>query len=254
MAETVSLKTSLIDVDDSILVVIDVQERFLQKLPPDEREPLLGRIGWVIDVALRLDVPLVVTAEDIPRLGSVAPGIRERLPSGTRVFDKVVFGLAGAREIVAALQATGRGTAILVGLETDVCVAHSALGLLQLGYQVAVVADATGSPGAAQRLGLERMRRAGVLVSSVKGLYYEWVLSGRCRPLMRSRFGRPRCQTSDLRRGTGGTTFDRGHTVGLSNTRRFERARQLCPRSPFFRSVGSPEGHATCGTGAPSAE
>ena len=59
---------------------------------------------------------------------------------------------------------SGRKTAVLVGLETDVCVAHSALGLLGHGYQVAVVADATGSPGTAHGFGLERAaggRRAG---------------------------------------------------------------------------------------------
>ena len=37
------------------------------------------------------------------------------------------------------------------------------------------MADATSSPGSGHDVGLERMRRAGVLVSSVKSLYYEWV-------------------------------------------------------------------------------
>ena len=70
---------------------------------------------------------------------------------------------------------TGRTTAILVGFETDVCVAQSAIGLLGQGYRVVVVADATGSPGTGHGFGLERMRGAGVLLSSVKGVYYEWV-------------------------------------------------------------------------------
>jgi nicotinamidase-related amidase len=30
---------------------------------------------------------------------------------------------------------------VLVGMETDVCVAHSAIGLMGLGFQVAVVDD-----------------------------------------------------------------------------------------------------------------
>jgi nicotinamidase-related amidase len=64
---------------------------------------------------------------------------------------------------------------VLVGLETDVCVAHSALGLLDRGYRVAVVRDATASPGEAHEAGIDRMRSAGAIVVTTKSLYYEWL-------------------------------------------------------------------------------
>jgi len=37
------------------------------------------------------------------------------------------------------------------------------------------VVDATNSPGCAHQHGLQRMQSAGVLLSDVKSLYYEWV-------------------------------------------------------------------------------
>lgn len=175
MRENMSLVNSLIDVDDSILIVIDVQEYFLAKLPAEKRELIVNRIGWLTSVAIKLNVPLVLTAENISELGGVAPSIVEKLAPDTPIFNKMVFGLAEDHEIISAVKATGRRTAILVGLETDVCIAHSAIGLIQCGYQVVVAADATASPGAVHAIGLERMRRAGVLVSSVKSLYYEWI-------------------------------------------------------------------------------
>lgn len=177
MQHKISLPDSLIDVDDSVLIVIDVQERFLARLPAEQQDLLVNRIAWLIRVAARLNVPVVVTAEDIPRLGGVVPAIAEALPPESFVLNKMVFGLAEDGAIMAAVQDTGRGTAVLVGLETDVCVAHSALGLLRAGFEVVVLADASGSPGSGCELGLERMRRAGVLVSSVKSLYYEWLRS-----------------------------------------------------------------------------
>jgi nicotinamidase-related amidase len=170
-----SLSSSLIEVDDSILIVVDVQQEFLAKLPDEESAGLVTRIGWLVGVATRLGVPLVVTAEDIPQLGSVVGSIARRLPPGTPIYDKRTFGLAADLEIRAAVQRSGRGTAILVGLETDVCITHSAIGLLELGYQVAVVADGTASPGTGHTFGLDRMRGAGVAITSVKGLYYEWL-------------------------------------------------------------------------------
>ena len=175
MQPRVTQHESLIDVDDSILIVIDVQDSFLERLPVDVRELLVNRIGWLVSVATRLGVSLVVTAEDIPKHGGVASPIATRLPHETSVLNKMVFGLAEDCQIINAVKRTGRRTAVLVGLETDVCVAQSAIGLLQLGYRVVVVADATGSPGTGHDMGLERVRRAGVLVSSVKSLYYEWI-------------------------------------------------------------------------------
>ncbi len=175
MQEPISLKNRLIDVDDSILTVIDVQDSFLIKYSEDERNILKSRIGWIVDVAVRLGVPVVAMAEDIPVMGSVSPYILQKFPAGTPIFNKMTFGLAADEKIMAAINSTGRKTAILAGLETDVCVAHSALGLLEAGYQVAAVADATGAPGKAHEYGLDRMRQAGVVISNVKSLFYEWI-------------------------------------------------------------------------------
>ena len=83
-------------------------------------------------------------------------------------------GLADQLDILDAVVATGRRTAVLVGLEADVCVAQSAIGLLGRGYRVAVVADATASPAGGTATGLDRIRSAGGLVTATKGLFYEW--------------------------------------------------------------------------------
>ncbi len=169
------IQRSLINVDDSVLIVIDVQPPFLDKLPREDSQLLRNRICWLIGVASWLRVPLIVTAEDIAREGGVDPQVVRSLPAGVQAHNKMVFNLAADPTILAAVAQTGRKTAVLVGLETDVCVAHSALGLLKHGYQVAVVADATGSPGTAHGFGLERAAGAGALVTSVKSLFYEWM-------------------------------------------------------------------------------
>lgn len=165
----------LINHHDSILIVIDAQPAFLDKLTEGERRPLVSRICWLIGVAAWLGVPHVVTAEDTLHLGGPAPEIARMLPPETPVHDKMVFGLAGDPAILAAVEQTSHHTAVLVGLETDVCVAQSALGLLERGYRVVAVADATGSPGTAHAAGLARMRDAGVTVLDTKSLHYEWL-------------------------------------------------------------------------------
>ncbi len=166
---------SLIAAEASILIVIDVQPAFLRKLAPAEADPLRQRIGWLIEVAMWLAIPLIITAEDIPHEGSIDTQIVRCLPPTTPVYNKMSFDLTAEPAILAAVKSTQRNTAILVGLETDVCVAQSALGLLANDYQIAVVADATGAPGTAHSFGLERVRQAGGTIIGVKGLFYEWL-------------------------------------------------------------------------------
>src|SRR6185503_16491681 len=144
--------SSLLDVNDSMLIVIDVQPSFVKKESENEDNPLLQRMCWVIKVANWLGVPLIVTAEDIPRMGSVTKEVAEILPPGTKIYNKMTFGLVDQPEILEAVRQTQRKTAVIIGYETDVCVTHSALGLIDRGYRVVVVADATGSPGSAHQI------------------------------------------------------------------------------------------------------
>ena len=167
--------SSLIDINDSLLIVIDIQPSFVKKENKSENNPLLQRMCWVIQVANWLGVPLIVTAEDIPRTGYISDEVAEILPSDTKIYNKMTFGLAAQPDILEAVRQTQHKTAVIIGYETDVCVAHSALGLMDLGYRAVVVADATGSPGGAHQIGLERIRHAGGIILSAKSLYYEWV-------------------------------------------------------------------------------
>jgi nicotinamidase-related amidase len=165
----------LLEVKDSMLIVIDIQPSFVKKENLAENNPLLQRMCWVIKVANWLKVPLIVTAEDIPHSGSISDEVAQLLPPNTKIYNKMAFGLAAQSDILEAVQQTQRKTAILIGYETDVCIAHSALGLIDLGYKVVVVADATGSPGTNHQVGLDRIREAGGIIVSAKSLYYKWI-------------------------------------------------------------------------------
>ena len=170
-----NVKNSLISVGDCVLIIIDIQDHFLARLPPERSELLINRVGWLMEIAKILHVPMVVTTEEPDSYEGFLPSLAEKLPPGTPIFNKTVFGLAGQPDILKAVQQTKRNTAVLVGMETDVCVSHSAIGLMQNGFQVVTISDATDSPGGSHEIGLERMKEAGVLVTSLKGLYYEWI-------------------------------------------------------------------------------
>jgi nicotinamidase-related amidase len=162
---------ALLDRDDSVLVVVDAQPGFLAA----EAASAVERMAWLVAVAGRLGIPIVATEEEPERNGSTDPRVAARLPTGTPVLRKPTFGLTGTPEILTAVRATGRRTAIVVGCETDVCVAQSAIGLREEGFACVVVEDATFSPGEMHERGLARVMSGGVARNHTKGVTYEWL-------------------------------------------------------------------------------
>ena len=165
----------LLDRGRCCLAVIDVQDFFLAKLPEDQRAPLVARIAWLMRVALALEIPILATGEDMSRIGRVVPDIESLLPAGAAAHDKMVFDLMGQADIRAAVAATGRDQFVLAGLESDVCVTHSAFGLMAAGHEVAVALDACASRPPHHEIGIERLRAAGVAITTVKAVYYDWL-------------------------------------------------------------------------------
>ncbi|MGH6961581.1 MAG: isochorismatase family protein, partial [Dongiaceae bacterium] len=135
----------LVERERSCLIVVDVQQYFLDKLPLHERGALVQRMAWLMRVARALEIPIIATAEDIERNGPLVPELAGLLPPETTAFNKMIFGLMSQADIRAAVDATRRDCFVLVGLETDVCVAHSALGLAAAGHRAVVIDDACGS-------------------------------------------------------------------------------------------------------------
>lgn len=177
MGEGRSRGRGLIERDDSILVVVDFQDGFLRKLDEDRAERLVDRGRFVLEVAVGLGVPTFVTVEAPGSNGATTAALRARLGPDPMEHDKRVFGLCGQPDLAEAIAAQPRRTAVIIGLETDVCVLHSAASLLERGFRPVIVSDATGAPGEEHLLGLARAQALGVELVHAKGLYYEWVRS-----------------------------------------------------------------------------
>lgn len=168
-----------LDVTDSALVIIDAQPGFYGPSRYDVDRghfaSALARAAWVAGVAAALDVPTVLTEEDAATNGPTSDAIRAAVPPDAPVLVKTVFGADANPPIDDAVRSHGRGAVVIVGLETDVCVAHSAIGWLAAGLRPVVIHDAVYSAGEGHANGLARLRQEGVELMSAKELYYEWL-------------------------------------------------------------------------------
>lgn len=162
------------DVSDAVLVVIDVQERLVATM--DQREQVIATTSRLVRVAEALGVPVVYTEQYPDGLGPTVAALSGVLASAIGPIVKSSFDACAEPGFVEALQATGRRQVALTGMEAHICVAQTALHLLEDGYRVHVVADAVCS--ADERDGviaLQRLRSAGAEVTTSESVIYEAV-------------------------------------------------------------------------------
>jgi len=159
------------------LLVIDIQEKLLP--PIWEKERLVRNAQLLIRLAGILKIPAMVSTQYTKGLGATVPEIAALLPD-TPSVDKLMFSCFGSDAFCSLLKRLPgrRTTAILCGMETHICVMQTALGALREGYLVHVASDAVSSRTELNwRIGLERMRAAGAILSSTEMVIYELMKS-----------------------------------------------------------------------------
>lgn len=166
-----SLSPWLADRVDAILFVVDVQEHLAAAMP--RRDAVVARIIALVNAAKILGVPVLVTRQNPSALGDTLPEISAAVGPHTPI-DKMAFCCREDPGFSDELALTWRGQVVLTGMESHICIAQTALALVEDGYRVHVVADATCSRHDEDaQVALERLRQAGVAVTTVEALLYE---------------------------------------------------------------------------------
>jgi nicotinamidase-related amidase len=159
------------------LIVVDIQEKLLP--PIFQKDQLLKNSQLLIRLAGILKIPALVTTQYAKGLGNTTPEIASLLPD-SQPIDKLMFSCFGSDAFCSVLKRMpgNRNTVLLCGMESHICVMQTALGALREGYIVHVASDAVSSRTEWNwKIGLERMRAAGAVVSSTEMILYELLRS-----------------------------------------------------------------------------
>jgi nicotinamidase-related amidase len=152
-------KVARLDRDQSVLLVVDVQERLAPHVA--DNAALVARIAALVEAARRLGIPRFLTEHCAAQLGPVIAPLRA-------AFE-------------ALLRGTGRTQVVVAGMEAHVCVMQTVLGLAECGFEPFVVGDAVGSRAAHavdRELALARMRDAGTTLVGTEMALFEWARAG----------------------------------------------------------------------------
>jgi nicotinamidase-related amidase len=159
------------------LLVVDIQEKLLP--PIFQKEQLVRNSQLLIRAAGVLKIPALATTQYSKGLGKTVPEIASLLPE-TEAIDKDRFSCFGSDAFCTLLKRLPgqRNTLLLCGMESHICVTQTALAALREGYLVHIASDAVSSRTEWNwKIGLERMRAAGAVISSTEMMVYELMRS-----------------------------------------------------------------------------
>jgi nicotinamidase-related amidase len=165
---------NILEVGNTLLVVVDVQERFRGHI--DKYEALIAQVVTLVRALKILAVPVVITEQYPQGLGPTVTEIKniEAAGQSPAYFEKNYFSAAQAADFVDYLEKSGRKQIIVCGIETHVCVSQTVHDLLCRGYQTHVVVDAVASRNVLDReTGLEKMFASGSLPTTVEMVLFE---------------------------------------------------------------------------------
>ncbi|WP_297794586.1 isochorismatase family protein [uncultured Marinobacter sp.] len=159
----------LMKADQSILILVDLQEKLMPSIT--HGGDVISQCLTLATIAGLLEVPVMGTEQLPEKLGHSVPDVRELCD---QVVEKYHFD-ACPDGLIDELP-EGRQQIVIGGCETHVCMMQTALSLVDAGYKVWVVADATGSRNELDRdIALDRLHQSGARIVTVEMVAFEWL-------------------------------------------------------------------------------
>ncbi|GBQ59897.1 isochorismate family cysteine hydrolase YcaC [Komagataeibacter swingsii] len=169
-----------LDRDDVAVLLVDHQAGLLSLVRDIDPDKFRNNVLALADMARYFRLPTILTTsfESGPN-GPIVPELREQFPDAPFIARPGQINAWDNPDFVAAVKATGKGQFLIAGVVTEVCVAFPVLSALAEGYEVFVVADASGTFNAMTRdAAWARMEAAGAQLMTWFGaaceLHRDW--------------------------------------------------------------------------------
>lgn len=170
--------------DNCVLLFVDHQTGLMQLVRDYAPDEFKNNILALAAIGKLYNLPTILTTsfETGPN-GPIVPELKATFPNAPFIARPGEINAWDNPDFVKAVKATGRKKLIIAGIVTDVCVALPTLSALAEGYDVYVVADASGTVDVATRnIAHARMIHAGAIVTNwfslVSELHRDWRNNG----------------------------------------------------------------------------
>lgn len=163
----------LLDRNDSVLLLVDVQEKLVPAVL--ESEAFIARCEWLLKLAHKMNVPVLISEQYPKGLGPTIEVLRSYIKP-TDCIEKIHFSCMQQPEYNSRLQTLNKNQLIVIGIEAHVCVLQTALEMRSADFEVYVVADAVSSRNEQDlKYALKRMKQEGIHLITAEMVFFEWL-------------------------------------------------------------------------------
>lgn len=168
---------NMLNKEDSILLIVDVQERLVNAL---DKNVVVNKTAILTKAANILKVPTIVTQQYTKGLGNTVESIAKNLGEDTQILEKTAFSAIGEAGILDIIKAYNKKQIVVCGIETHVCVHQTVADLISEGFEVYVAKDACASRNKYEfKQGIDLMQQNGAKISCVEIVLFEWLKSAK---------------------------------------------------------------------------
>lgn len=159
------------EVSDSLVVLIDVQEKFVPAIPTVQN--ILPRQKLILKAASELKLSTIITEQYPKGLGNTVPELKELFQPEWPVFEKSSFSCFGSTEFRKELTKSPKKYMAVMGIETHVCLLQTVVDALNKGYKPIVLADTVASRNEYDRqIALDFMRQQGAMIITAEAFLF----------------------------------------------------------------------------------
>ena len=132
--------------DDAVVLLVDHQTGLLSLVRDIDPDKFKNNVLALADMATYFKLPTILTSsfEDGPN-GPLVPELKAQFPDAPYIARPGQINAWDNEDFVKAIKATGRKQLIVAGVVTEVCVAFPVLSAIEEGFEVFVIADASGT-------------------------------------------------------------------------------------------------------------
>lgn len=164
-----------LDKNNAAVLLVDHQTGLFSLVRDIEPDKFKNNVLALADLAKYFKLPTILTtsSEDGPN-GPLMQELKDIFPEAPYIARPGEINAWDNEDFVKAVKATGKRQLIIAGIVTEVCVAFPALSALEEGFEVFVVADASGTFNEVTRYSAwDRMSAAGAQLMTWFGVACE---------------------------------------------------------------------------------
>ena len=166
----------MLNKDNSLLLVIDVQEKLVNMLKNVDIEKIKNDFSKISKAANLLDIKTIVTEQYPKGLGQTINEVKDNLPNSALFFEKTTFSALKENEILEEIKKANKKQVVLFGIESHICVFQTALELKEKGYEVFVVSDLSYSRNNQEKdLVMKNLRHKDIMTLSLEMILFMWL-------------------------------------------------------------------------------